>query len=148
MLLRYKIPSDRVIMKGYVATESVLGILRQASLLVIPSYYEGFGLPAVEAMASGCPVVASNVASLPEICGDAALYVDPYKPHSIAEGMRRMLTDDLFREGFIRRGLRRVQKFNWERSLENHLGVIESLVAHDTVHRPSIRPVSQLQVQA
>jgi glycosyltransferase involved in cell wall biosynthesis len=82
-----------------------------------PSLYEGFGLPPLEAMASGTPVITSNVSSLPEVVGDAALLVDPLQPEDIAEAMRRVLTDPALREDLRRRGLARAQHFSWERSI-------------------------------
>jgi glycosyltransferase involved in cell wall biosynthesis len=88
---------------------------------VFPSLYEGFGLPPLEAMACGTPVVTSNVSSLPEIAGGAAVLVDPYDPTSIADGIVRAATDEPLREELIRRGLARARDFSWARSVaETH----------------------------
>jgi glycosyltransferase involved in cell wall biosynthesis len=84
---------------------------------VFPSLYEGFGLPPLEAMAAGTPVITSNVSSLPEVVGDAALLIDPYEPNAIADAMRRVLTDPDLRADLRRRGLARVHEFSWERSV-------------------------------
>jgi glycosyltransferase involved in cell wall biosynthesis len=84
---------------------------------VFPSLYEGFGLPPLEAMASGTPVITSNVSSLPEVVGDAALLIDPYDAGAIAAAMRQVLTDPALREDLRRRGLQRVREFSWERSV-------------------------------
>jgi glycosyltransferase involved in cell wall biosynthesis len=84
---------------------------------VFPSLYEGFGLPPLEAMASGTPVVASNVSSLPEVVGDAAILINPYDPESIADGVRRVLTDDRLRADLKARGLARARQFSWEDSV-------------------------------
>ena len=92
-----------------VDTLSVL--YRLASVFVFPSLYEGFGLPPLEAMASGTPVVTSNVSSLPEVVGDAAILVDPYDPDSIAEGMKQALTDTELRATLIARGLAKVREY-------------------------------------
>jgi glycosyltransferase involved in cell wall biosynthesis len=90
---------------------------RLAGVFVFPSLYEGFGLPPLEAMASGTPVVTSNVSSLPEVAGDAAVLVDPYDPAAIAQGMRRVLTDDRLRRELRTKGLARARQFSWEASV-------------------------------
>jgi glycosyltransferase involved in cell wall biosynthesis len=100
-----------------------------ASLLVLPSLYEGFGLPPLEAMACGCPVMVSNAASLPEVCGDAAYYIDPYSVESIAVGIYNMLTDEALRQELIERGFERVKLFDWEESVKEHIKVIEKALA-------------------
>ena len=74
--------------RGHVTLDELVELYRSAAALVYPSLYEGFGIPCVEAMACGCPVAASDVASIPEVCGDAAVYFDPFDPESIAEGIR------------------------------------------------------------
>jgi glycosyltransferase involved in cell wall biosynthesis len=84
---------------------------------VFPSLYEGFGLPPLEAMASGTPVVTSNVSSLPEVAGDAALLVDPREPEEIAGAIRLLLTDRTLREDLRLRGLARARAFSWEQSV-------------------------------
>jgi glycosyltransferase involved in cell wall biosynthesis len=85
-----------------------------ASVFVLPSLHEGFGLPVLEAMACGTPVVTSNVSSMPEVAGDAAILVDPRNPESIAEGLKTAFFDSSRREELIRRGLERVAQFTWE----------------------------------
>ena len=79
--------------RGHVGLDELVGLYRSAAALVYPSLYEGFGIPCVEAMACGCPVAASDVASLPEVCGDAAVYFDPLDAESIADGIRTVLDD-------------------------------------------------------
>jgi glycosyltransferase involved in cell wall biosynthesis len=86
-------------------------------VFVFPSLYEGFGLPPLEAMASGTPVVTSNVSSLPEVVADAAVLVDPYDPGAIADGIERVLTDEGLRTDLRRRGLARARQFSWEQSV-------------------------------
>ena len=85
-------------------------------MFVFPSLYEGFGLPPLEAMACGTPVVTSNASSLPEVVGDAAVLVDPYDARSIAEGIRRVLVDDVLRADLSARGAARAQSFSWEQA--------------------------------
>jgi glycosyltransferase involved in cell wall biosynthesis len=86
-------------------------------VFVFPSLYEGFGLPPLEAMASGTPVVTSNVSSLPEVAGDAALLVDPYDPTAIADGIYKVLTDEGTRRSLRQKGVARAQQFSWEESV-------------------------------
>ncbi|MBI4699332.1 MAG: glycosyltransferase family 4 protein [Nitrospirae bacterium] len=92
---------EKVFFIGHISNEDLPYFYNSASILAFPSLYEGFGLPPLEAMACGCPVVVSNAASLPEVCGDAACYVDPYNVESIAEGMYKVLTDESLRQSLI-----------------------------------------------
>ena len=102
---------------GYLPDDKLAILYRLAAVFVFPSLYEGFGLPPLEAMASGTPVVTSNVSSLPEVTGDAAVLVDPYDTHSIMAGMRRVLTDPALASEMRRKGLLRASEFSWERSV-------------------------------
>jgi glycosyltransferase involved in cell wall biosynthesis len=102
---------------GFVPDRTLAILYRLAGVFVFPSLYEGFGLPPLEAMASGTPVITSNVSSLPEVVGDAALLVDPLQPEAIADAMRRVLTDAELRKDLKARGLIRAQQFSWERSI-------------------------------
>ena len=102
---------------GFVPDRTLAILYRLAGVFVFPSLYEGFGLPPLEAMASGTPVITSNVSSLPEVVGDAALLVDPLQPEAIADAMRRVLTDDELRRDLKARGLVRAKQFSWERSI-------------------------------
>ena len=102
---------------GYMPDRTLAVLYRLAAVFVFPSLYEGFGLPPLEAMASGAPVVTSNVSSLPEVAADAAILVDPYDPSSIAQGIRQVLTDAELRQQLRARGLRRASEFSWERSV-------------------------------
>jgi len=99
---------------GYLPEETLAVMYRLAAVFVFPSLYEGFGLPPLEAMVSGTPVVTSNVSSLPEVAGDAAMLVDPYDPHAIADGIYTVLTDERVRRELRRKGLERARQFSWE----------------------------------
>src|SRR3954462_11289261 len=101
---------------GYLPEDTLAVMYRLAGVFVFPSLYEGFGLPPLEAMASGTPVVTSNVSSLSEVAGDAALLADPYSPAAIADAIHRVLTDDSVRRDLRRKGLARAQQFSWEAS--------------------------------
>jgi glycosyltransferase involved in cell wall biosynthesis len=94
--------------------------------LVFPSLYEGFGLPPLEAMALGCPVVAARAASLPEVCGDAALYVDPHSIGSIADGMRRVLDDDALCARLAAAGRARAATMTWRAAAERLLEALDA----------------------
>jgi glycosyltransferase involved in cell wall biosynthesis len=102
---------------GYLPEETLAVMYRLAGVFVFPSLYEGFGLPPLEAMASGTPVVTSNVSSLPEVAGDAALLVDPYDPAAIADGIYRVITDAPLRRTLRQKGLARANQFSWEESV-------------------------------
>lgn len=112
--------------RGLVSTAELRELYRTAAALVFPSLYEGFGLPPLEAMASGCPVATATSGSLPEICGDAAVYVDPLDPVSIAAGM-----DEAIRRGpeLSERGIVRAAEFDWQSCRDAHIRVFESVAA-------------------
>jgi len=101
---------------GFVPLETLGVLYRLAGVFVFPSLYEGFGLPPLEAMYVGTPVVTSNVSSLPEVVGDAAILVDPYSATSIADGMRQALMDEDLRGWLRERGMARSREYSWERS--------------------------------
>ena len=102
---------------GYLPASTLAVLYRLADVFVFPSLYEGFGLPPLEALASGTPVVASNVSSLPEVLGDAAILIDPHDPPAIANGITRALDDRTLREQLRRKGLARARTFSWEQSV-------------------------------
>lgn len=119
---------SRIIFIDYLSDDELVAIYNLAALFVYPSLYEGFGLPLLEAMACGCPVVASNIASLPEVCGDAAYYVDPYSVEDIAEGMYKALTDEDLKKSLKELGHKRVKQFSWQRSAEETIKIYKDIV--------------------
>ncbi|MBM2841610.1 MAG: hypothetical protein HW412_2138 [Bacteroidetes bacterium] len=125
LLNEHSIERDRVEFKGHVSAEEMEALLNRASLIVFPSFYEGFGLPPLEGMAHGCPVVVSNVSSLPEVCGDAAEYVDPHDVHNIADGMLKLLTDGDLRKQLVQKGLQQARKFQWKRIVRQHISIFD-----------------------
>ena len=112
---------------GYVPEEDLAKIYNLAHLMAYPSFYEGFGLPPLEAMACGCPVVVSKAASLPEVCGDAAYYVDPKEVTSIAGGISKVLSDEGLRAAQIKKGIAHADGFRWEKSALLHLHIFEEV---------------------
>lgn len=119
---------EKVIFRGHVLGGELLDLFNKASLFVFPSLYEGFGFPPLEAMACGTPVLVSNVSSLPEVCGDAAYYIDPYSVESIAEGIYNVLTDNALRHSLIQKGLEKAKCFSWEKSAREHIKVFEEVL--------------------
>ncbi|MFO1406411.1 MAG: glycosyltransferase family 1 protein [Steroidobacteraceae bacterium] len=115
--------AGEVVFTGFLDADALPGLYRGASAFVFPSLYEGFGIPLLEAMASGVPCCVSNVSSLPEVAGDAALLFDPRDVSAIAEAMHRLLTDDVLRARLRARGIDRSGRYTWERSA---LGVIDA----------------------
>jgi len=110
--------SDRIQFLGYVHNNELPHYYRNATLFVFPSFYEGFGIPVVEAMASGTPVAASCTSSLPEVGGAAAAYFDPESPDHISEIMYDILKDPIYRNKMCERGYEQVKKFNWNTHAE------------------------------
>jgi len=112
-----------IIFKGFVTDELLGEFYRHAGLVAYPSLYEGFGLPPLEAMASGTPVVTSNTSSIPEVVGDAAMLVSPYDVEQLASTMELVLKDKVLRESLIQKGREQVRKFNWYRVARNTMAV-------------------------
>ena len=105
-----------------------------ATVFAYPSLYEGFGLPPLEAMACGTPVVTSNTSSLPEVVGEAGIMVDPHDVQSLADALERVLTDPALASTLRERGLERARRFTWERAARAHLDVYAELA------RSGVRP--------
>jgi len=106
---------NRVVLTGLVSEKKLVELYNQARVYVMPSLYEGFGLPPLEAMACGTPVACSNTSSLPEICGeDNALFFNPYSVEEMAQAMKQLWDNEPLREKLIKRGLERVRDFSWD----------------------------------
>jgi glycosyltransferase involved in cell wall biosynthesis len=108
---------------GFVPFETLRCFYQSAAAFVFPSRYEGFGLPPLEAMACGAPVVTSNVSSLPEVVGDAAILVNPENVFDIVRGIREALLDEPLRAGLIRRGREQASRFSWDRTAHQVLEI-------------------------
>ena len=118
---------DKVHFAGFVPDEDLPAFYNQAELLLFPSLYEGFGIPVLEAMACGCPVVTSTTGCTAEVAGGAAELVDPYDVDSICAGMERVLTDPGMRRQMIDRGLKRCKEFSWKKTATAMLELFASL---------------------
>jgi len=118
---------DDVIFTGYIEDEELPHLYSAADLFVFPSLYEGFGLPALEAMACGIPVITSNSSSLPEILGDAGIMIDPYKPDDLSEAISKVLSDEKLRNKMKAKSLERSKKFSWEQTAQQTLEIYQDL---------------------
>jgi len=119
---------ERVKFLGYVPTDDIVTLLNGALAFVFPSLYEGFGLVVLEALACGCPVVTSNISSLPEVVGEAGILVDPYSLEDIARGIKEILElDERQRQQLIARGLKQAQKFAWEKTARETITVLKNV---------------------
>jgi glycosyltransferase involved in cell wall biosynthesis len=122
VIARIMAKTDRVTLTGYIPTSDLVSLYNGAQCLLFPSLYEGFGLPILEAMACGCPVVTSNTSSMAELVGKSAILVNPSSPEKIAIAINQALRQ---RPELVRRGLERAKKFTWERAARQTLKVYE-----------------------
>ncbi len=121
--------SDRITFTGFVSDSELKWLYKNAEAYVFPSLSEGFGLPGLEAMVHGCPVVSSNATCLPEINGDAALYFDPKDPANIATKVDELLGNTALREKLIARGFIQAKKFSWRRMAEETLEIYKKILS-------------------
>lgn len=118
---------DRIIFTGYVVDEDLNAIYNGSVAFVFPSLYEGFGLPILEAMQSGTPVISSNTTSLPEVTGKAAILVDPKDKNALCKAMLDVLNDESLRHQLIEKGLKRAKKFSWEKCAQETIGIYQEI---------------------
>ena len=116
--------NGNIIFTGYVTDEELVALYRNAKCLVFPSLYEGFGIPPLEAMSLSCPSVVSNTTSLPEVCGEAVLYCDPYDIDDIYEKVKLLLDDDEKRIELIKKGKEQLKKYTWSGSAKKFHEII------------------------
>ena len=121
---------DKVIFTGYFPQEDLPALYSSAELFVLPSYYEGFGIPVLEAFACGTPVITSNTSCLPEIAGNAAMLMDPYNQDDLTEAMKKVLSDKILQKTMIEKGLERVKKFSWRKTAEKTIKVYEKAMRY------------------
>ncbi len=116
---------DNIEFKSNILDEELVKIYNKATLLIFPSFYEGFGLPPLEAMACGTPVITSNLTSMPEVCGDAAVYINPYKVKDIKEKIEMLIENEELQQQIIQKGLERVKQFDWEKASVKHIDIFK-----------------------
>jgi len=125
-----------VVFPGFVPDEDLPALYSAAELFVFPSLYEGFGLPPLEAMACGTPVITSNSSSLPEVVGEVGIMVEPRDVRALAEAMELVLTDEGKRREMREKGLRQAARFSWKRTAQETLEVYRSVVGAERRSRP------------
>lgn len=118
---------DNVVFTGYVPDADLPIFYNSAEVFMYPCLYEGFGIPILEAMACGCPVITSNISSMPEVAGNAAILVNPESVEEIKQAMKRVISDSKLRADMIRKGMINVKRFNWEKTARETLEVYNSL---------------------
>ncbi|MBS1528206.1 MAG: glycosyltransferase family 4 protein [Bacteroidetes bacterium] len=120
----------KVTFTGYVDDKDLGGLYHHASVFVFPSLYEGFGIPPLEAMTNACPVIASNAASIPEICGEAALYFQPDDAEGLKKQITSVLSESQLRGQMINKGLERAGKFAWQKSAGEHTSLFKHIISN------------------
>jgi glycosyltransferase involved in cell wall biosynthesis len=124
---------------GYVTDRQLKALYQSATCFIFPSFYEGFGIPPLEAMSCGCPVIASTAPALREVCGDAALYFDPHEPQALAARLREVFGSAALRSRMAAAGLKRASLYSWMESASLNLGYIEECMrASDDVLDPRV----------
>lgn len=118
---------DEVITTGWVLEKDLPFLLSGASLFVFPSFYEGFGIPLLEAMACATPIVASKAASIPEVVGEAGLLFDPYQTEEMAEVIKKVISNNNLRDTLVQKGFNRVKEFSWRKCAEKTLEVLKEV---------------------
>ena len=119
---------DRVQFTNYIPEGDLRGLVCGATAFLFPSVYEGFGIPPLEAMACGVPVMASKTASLPEVTGDCAVQIDPYDLDSMAQGMEQLYTDAALRQDLAARGRERAKTLTWDAAAQDLMQVYQELI--------------------
>ncbi len=112
---------EDIVFRGAVPSAERVDLYNSARMFVFPSFFEGFGFPPIEAQACGCPVIAANRTSLPEVLGESALYVDPWKVADLAEKMTQLAENSVLRDSLVSRGLLNAERFRWQKSAESTL---------------------------
>lgn len=123
-----KLPEDRIVLTGYINDEELVNYYNQAELFVFPSYYEGFGIPPLEAMACGCPVIVSNTSSLPEVCKDGAIYIDPNDVNDIRTKILNVLTNPELSLKLIENGFKRTNELSWKNTTDRIINILGEII--------------------
>ena len=134
-----------VVWTGYLERQQVFGVLKRADFLVFPSFYEGFGLPLIEAMAAGVPVVCSNAASLPEVAGDAGVFFDPFSVKDMADTIVSVATNLQLRTNLRQKGFKNLERFSWKKTAAQTVAVYDELLQN---RQERIRVASYSHIQS
>lgn len=126
-LIRQEGIQEHVIVTGYIDNSDLSSFYSLADIFIYPSLYEGFGFPPLEAMKCGCPVVVSNTTSLPEVVGDAGVYINPYDEQSIRTGIHSLVGDASLKNKFIQSGRARSMQFTWEKTVQTMIEILERI---------------------
>lgn len=118
---------DKIIRLGFIPMDELVRVYNLATIFVMPSLYEGFGLPILEAMVCGCPVITSKEGSIPEVAGEAAFYVDAYDVESIASGIRKVFNDEELQKELVEKGLQNVQGFSWRKTASETFSIYKTI---------------------
>jgi glycosyltransferase involved in cell wall biosynthesis len=120
--------SSRLVFTGYIKDADLKQLYQSSLCFIYPSLYEGFGIPPLEAMASGCPTIVANTSSLPEVCNEASLYIDPNDSHSIAAAIKKVVEDESLRSFLVEKGFQNVKRYSWELTAKKALKEIKEMV--------------------
>lgn len=122
-----------IVMTGYVPNTEMPAIINQCKVFLYPSLRESFGIPILEGMACGVPVITSNTSSMPEIAGDAGLLVNPYEPQEITEAIKQILADEKLRNSLCEKGIQQASKFSWRKMAENYLELYKEIISEKKI---------------
>lgn len=120
--------SENIEFLGRVNDEELINLYQNATAFIFPSFYEGFGIPPLEAQSCGCPVISSNAASMPEVLAESVLYFDPHNQEDMSQKINRIIMDEDLRESLSQKGLNNARRFSWDKSAEELIKVINKLV--------------------
>jgi glycosyltransferase involved in cell wall biosynthesis len=123
---------DKVIFTGFIPDTELDSLFRRAAMLVYPSFYEGFGIPILEAMRVRTPVITSNLTGMPEVAGDAAILIDPHDTDQLTTKMFRLLHDQQLREELVNRGVEKAASYSWPRTSKLYLDLYQDTIARET----------------
>jgi glycosyltransferase involved in cell wall biosynthesis len=129
-LLEKAYKNKNIEFKQNINNDELVKIYNESKLLLFPSFYEGFGLPPLEAMACGTPVIISNISSLPEVGGDAAVYCNPYDVEDIKEKIEIILNNEELQKQMIEKGVKRVNFFTWEKAAKEHIKIFKEVLSN------------------
>lgn len=114
--------------KSNISDHELILLYNESKLFLFPSFYEGFGLPPLEAMVCGTPVITSNLSSMPEVCADAAIYIDPHNVEDLLQKMQTVLNNEVLQQQLIDKGLKHTKQFTWEKATDEHIKVFKEVL--------------------